>query len=68
MGVINKMFRVHLTCMNCRWKEEKQLLIRTEMSVELMFSDRSLCFQCLRKRRMMERTLLSSTEGVSSMT
>ncbi len=68
VGDKNKIFEVHLICMNCLRKVRKQPLTRASESKREKFPERSRCFQWCRKRLMMERTQLSSMEGVRSIT
>ena len=68
MGVKNKIFGMHLTCMNWRRKAEKQRPMKLLSGMGAMDSDSRRCFQNCLKRRITDLTQLSSMEGMLFMT
>lgn len=68
VGKKNRMFGVTLICINCRPKADRQPRASSSRGYRPRACDRSFCSQCFRNRRRMERTVLSSKRGFSSIT
>jgi len=50
---IKRIFGVQWICINCLIKAKKQSQTRVARSERVIFSERSRCFQCFKKLRMM---------------